>query len=134
MISSQSVRSIGAGLCLAAFFMVSDWSVTVFQYFIQNSPLFAFGTALRASSNVLADSISINAMFPVAWSICCIGAGLFIAGIVVPLAEAVLWFIFSIPGEILNLIGNVIWLRRKNLEANKGGRSYGGRESEFSTE
>lgn len=134
MILSQSVRSIGAGLCLGAFLMVSDWSVNVFQNITHSNPLFSFGMGLRTMSTALADGINISMIFPIAWAAFCIGAGLCVAGIVVPLAEAVLGFIFRIPGEIINLIGNVIWLRRKNREAHRGGCNYGGRESEFSTE
>ena len=132
MISSQSVRSIGLGLCLAAFLMASDLSIYGLQYLVQNSPLSAFEATFQATPNSLFGSINITSMLRVAWVAFCLGVGFFAAGIIVPFVEAVVRFIFRIPEEIINFIGTIVWLRRKNLKANRDTR--GGREVEFSAE
>ena len=124
MIGSQSVRSIGAGLCVTAILITSGWGFEFFRVSVQGNPLFSSGVGNMGAGMVLS----------LTWMLCCAGVGLFAGAIIVPLAEAVLQFIFSIPGEILNFVEQAMRLRRKNLESSRGGRSHGGRESEFSPE
>lgn len=119
-----SVRSVGAGLCLTAILIISGWSFEFFRVSLQDNPLLSSGIGNMSPGMVVS----------VAWVLFCAGVGLFAGAVIVPFAEIVLRFIFSIPGEILNFVEQAMRLRRKNLESSRGGRSHGGRESEFSPE
>ena len=87
---SQSVRSAGVGLIVGAILM-SALSVDFFQSIIQSPRFLAFTLALKTISPSVATASDIGMILPAVFAAACIGAGLLVAGIVVPLVENMLW-------------------------------------------
>jgi len=111
---SRSVRSAGAGLLLGASFMINGiWPVKYFHAQLQRKLSVAFDLASKTISKASAESLSVNQIQPYAWAAICIGSGLLIAGIIIPLIEKVLFYPFRHSGSL----GGCRSIQLKSLKA-----------------
>lgn len=85
---SQLIRSAGCGLLFGSRLMVEGTRpVEHFQGIIQESPLQAFAVALKTLAPEVARSAGLDMVPAIAWAASCIGFGLIVAGILVPVVE-----------------------------------------------
>lgn len=92
----MNTRTVGVGLMVSGYLMTHGlYYVNYLRDQLQTSPHVAFDMALHALSPAASVALAANMASPLSWSALCLGAGLFAAGVVWPVVEAVLLFAWN---------------------------------------